>query len=198
MADTLSRAQVIVTRMWSRQFSRRLKGCCSTQTLSTQKRGRAPLKNFLETNGLEPCEDGQLVLKRAFTAAGANRQFINGSPTTLNTLATLGEVIAYDYPEVDFAKVDDLLETISLLRPEVVINAVAYTAVDRAESQPELAHLVNAAAPAALARLALEKQIPFIHYSTDYVFDGTSQEPYSEDAPTRPLGIYGATKLAAA
>jgi dTDP-4-dehydrorhamnose reductase len=111
------------------------------------------------------------------------------------TLATLGEVVAYDYPEVDFARVDDLREKAALLHPQVIINAVAYTAVDRAESQPELVHLVNAEAPGALANLAQEMLIPFIHYSTDYVFDGEKGSPYIESDVPNPLNVYGQSKL---
>ncbi|CAM3169293.1 dTDP-4-dehydrorhamnose reductase [Paracoccus nototheniae] len=81
-------------------------------------------------------------------------------------------------------------------RPQAVINAAAYTAVDRAETDTEAARLVNADAPAAMARACAELGIPFVHISTDYVFDGSGEEARAEDAPTGPLGAYGATKLA--
>ncbi|MEF9604381.1 sugar nucleotide-binding protein, partial [Paracoccus sp. PXZ] len=77
-----------------------------------------------------------------------------------------------------------------------VLNAAAYTAVDRAESEPELARAINAEAPAAMARAATEIGVPFLHISTDYVFDGSGERPWAESDPTGPLGVYGATKLA--
>lgn len=85
---------------------------------------------------------------------------------------------------------------IRALRPVAVINAAAHTAVDRAESEPDLAHAVNAAAPAAMARAAAELGLPFVHVSTDYVFDGAGDRPWRETDATGPLGIYGASKLA--
>ncbi|WP_373945618.1 dTDP-4-dehydrorhamnose reductase [Paracoccus marcusii] len=80
-------------------------------------------------------------------------------------------------------------------RPRAVINAAAYTAVDRAETDPDTARLVNADAPAAMGRACADLGIPFLHISTDYVFDGSGDQPRAEDAPTAPLGVYGATKL---
>lgn len=77
-----------------------------------------------------------------------------------------------------------------------VLNAAAYTAVDRAEAEPQTAHAVNALAPAAMARAAAAEGIPFLHLSSDYVFDGSGDQPRAEDAPTGPLGVYGASKLA--
>ncbi|WP_265501139.1 dTDP-4-dehydrorhamnose reductase [Paracoccus beibuensis] len=87
-------------------------------------------------------------------------------------------------------------DAIRRVAPGAVINAAAYTAVDRAESDADTARLVNADSPGAMARTCAELGIPFLHVSTDYVFDGTGEAPRSEDAPTGPLGVYGATKLA--
>jgi dTDP-4-dehydrorhamnose reductase len=80
--------------------------------------------------------------------------------------------------------------------PDIVVNAAGHTAVDRAEDEPELAFLANAEAPAELARLCARWGASLVHYSTDYVFDGTANAPYREDHPTAPLGVYGASKLA--
>jgi dTDP-4-dehydrorhamnose reductase len=81
--------------------------------------------------------------------------------------------------------------------PDVVINAAAYTAVDAAETDADMARLINAAAPSAMARACASAEVPFLHISTDYVFDGSSTRTWVEDDPTGPLGIYGATKLEA-
>ena len=78
--------------------------------------------------------------------------------------------------------------------PVAVINAAAYTAVDKAESEPEAAYRLNRDAPASLALACAERDIPFVHFSTDYVFDGTKPEPYVEDDPIAPLGVYGHSK----
>jgi len=84
---------------------------------------------------------------------------------------------------------------IDRVAPDVVMNAAAHTAVDRAEDEPELAFLANAEAPAELARLCAGRGATLLHYSTDYVFDGSANTPYREDHPTAPLGVYGASKL---
>lgn len=86
--------------------------------------------------------------------------------------------------------------TIAATDAEVIINAAAYTAVDQAESDPDTARIVNAEAPGAMARAAARRGIPFLHVSTDYVFDGSGTRPWAEDDPVAPLGVYGETKLA--
>ncbi len=98
--------------------------------------------------------------------------------------------------EADLSRPDTLRELVRRVRPSVVINAAAYTAVDRAESEPELARLINAAASGVLAEQAARLGVPLIHYSTDYVFDGTASQPYDESAAPHPLSVYGASKLA--
>ncbi len=109
-------------------------------------------------------------------------------------LAPLGEVAAYGRDGADFSRPDDVERVVHREQPDVVVNAAAYTAVDKAEAEPDLARLVNAASPARLARAAAELGALLIHYSTDYVFDGEKPEPYTEDDATAPLNVYGATK----
>lgn len=96
----------------------------------------------------------------------------------------------------DLQDLDGLARTVRQLRPDVVVNAAAYTAVDRAESEPELARTLNTDAPAVLAREAAALGAFLVHYSTDYVFDGSGDTPLTESSPTGPLSVYGATKLA--
>jgi dTDP-4-dehydrorhamnose reductase len=98
--------------------------------------------------------------------------------------------------EADLADPEACASAVAAAEADVVINAAAHTAVDRAESEPELARTVNAAAPGAMARAAAARGLPFLHVSTDYVFDGTPGRPWREDDPTGPLGVYGASKLA--
>lgn len=115
------------------------------------------------------------------------------------SLAPLGELIALgsDSQELcgDFTDPDGLIQTIRSVAPDVIVNAAAYTAVDKAESEPELVRAVNALAPAVLACEAKLGNAWLIHYSTDYVFDGSGDRPWRETDPTAPLNVYGATKL---
>lgn len=111
------------------------------------------------------------------------------------TLATLGEVIALDYPEIDLSKPTQGQQAVRDARPQVIVNASAYTAVDRAENQVEIAHALNALTPGALAEEARRGGAALIHYSTDYVFDGRQNNPYKESDTPNPLGVYGQSKL---
>lgn len=106
------------------------------------------------------------------------------------------EAVFLERDTVDLARPETCTQAIRAHRPVAVINAAAYTAVDPAESDAQTAHLVNAAAPAAMARAAADMAVPFLHISTDYVFDGTGETPWRETDATGPLGVYGATKLA--
>jgi dTDP-4-dehydrorhamnose reductase len=112
------------------------------------------------------------------------------------TLAPLGEVTAVDYPEVDLTKPASITAAVRAVSPQVIVNSAAYTAVDRAEKEPEIAALVNAEAPALLAREAAQLGAAFVHYSTDYVFDGAKDGPYLETDTPNPQNVYGKTKLA--
>ncbi|ALU59188.1 dTDP-4-dehydrorhamnose reductase [Pseudomonas syringae] len=115
-------------------------------------------------------------------------------------LAPLGEVIALDRQGADglcgdLADLERLAATVRALAPDVIVNAAAYTAVDKAESEPDLAMLINGEAPGVLAREAAALGAWLIHYSTDYVFDGSGEEQWQESAPTSPLSVYGRSKL---
>ncbi len=96
----------------------------------------------------------------------------------------------------DFDRPDTLAALVERVAPAIVVNAAAYTAVDKAEDDVDAAFRTNAEAPGVLARACALRDIPFVHYSTDYVFDGQGSRPYREDDPTAPLGVYGASKLA--
>jgi len=111
------------------------------------------------------------------------------------TLAPLGELLAFGHSEADLEDLDGLRRLIEHHRPNVIVNAAAYTAVDKAESEPDRARAINALAAGALARFAEASGAWLIHYSTDYVFDGDKSAPYLEDDTTGPLSAYGSTKL---
>ena len=111
------------------------------------------------------------------------------------TLSTLGEVTAVDRPEIELSSADSIRGTIRECSPQVIVNAAAYTAVDKAEDEPELAMQINAAAPAIMAEEAKRTGALFVTYSTDYVFDGTKPSAYTETDPPNPLSVYGRTKL---
>lgn len=116
------------------------------------------------------------------------------------TLSPLGQLVTAgridsDHP-LDLSKPESIAPLLQSLRPALVVNAAAYTAVDRAEAEPELAYRVNAEAVAAIGQAAAALDCPVVHYSTDYVFDGNSDSPWIEDDEPAPLGAYGASKLA--
>ena len=111
------------------------------------------------------------------------------------SLAPLGELVALDVQDADFSQPETLADTVLKARPGVIVNAAAHTAVDKAESEPELVHQLNAAAPGVLARAARQTGALMVHYSTDYVFDGSGSRPWTENDATGPLNVYGRTKL---
>jgi dTDP-4-dehydrorhamnose reductase len=106
------------------------------------------------------------------------------------------KLITRDLPEFDFAKADALEKLVEEISPDLIINAAAYTAVDKAESEPELAMQANATGVGVIARAAERQGARLIHISTDYVFDGKAGRPYEPNDPASPLGVYGRTKLA--
>lgn len=112
------------------------------------------------------------------------------------TLSCLGEVVALDSRAMNLADADAVRRKVREIAPHIIVNPAAYTAVDKAESEPELAHAVNAVAPGILAEEADKLGALLAHYSTDYVFDGSGDTPGDEDDACAPLNVYGATKLA--
>lgn len=111
------------------------------------------------------------------------------------TLSTLGDVVAMDFPEINLAELDSVRTLVRSVAPQVIVNPAAYTAVDKAESEPKLAWAINADAPGVLADEARRANAGLIHYSTDYVFDGTASSPYTETDIPNPLSEYGSSKL---
>ena len=111
------------------------------------------------------------------------------------TLAPMGEVTALDYPEINFTDTSALRRLVVEARPDAVMNAAAYTAVDKAETEQELCQQINAMAPGILAEEAKKVGALMVHYSTDYIFDGTKLLPYVEADAPNPLGAYGRSKL---
>lgn len=111
-------------------------------------------------------------------------------------LGGVGELIVLGRDQLDLAQPQQIRQQVQKVRPDLIINAAAHTAVDLAESEPETAFAINAVAPGIFAEEALKLGIPLIHYSTDYVFDGMKVGPYNEDDTPNPLGVYGKSKLA--
>lgn len=112
----------------------------------------------------------------------------------MRSLAPLGEVVGVDVEDCDLAKPAAIDRLLAQVKPDLIVNPAAYTAVDKAETEPAMANAVNAEAPEVLARYAAAKNITIIHFSTDYVFDGTKSEPYFEDDEANPKSVYGKTK----
>lgn len=112
------------------------------------------------------------------------------------TLAPMGEVLAIDIDQVDLTDLNAVGRTVRDFAPNVVVNAAAYTAVDKAESEPDLAWALNVAAPEQIAKECARINALMVHYSTDYVYNGSKVGPYEEDNTTGPLSVYGTTKLA--
>ncbi|MET3132762.1 dTDP-4-dehydrorhamnose reductase [Oxalobacteraceae bacterium GrIS 1.11] len=112
------------------------------------------------------------------------------------SLQGLGQVIAVDRSQMDLSDLDQVRDVIRATQPQLIVNPAAYTAVDKAESEPALAMRINAEAPAVMAQEAARLGAAMVHYSTDYVFDGAKQGAYLEDDATAPLNVYGRSKLA--
>lgn len=112
------------------------------------------------------------------------------------TLAPAADVIAVDFPEIDLGKADDIRRVIREAQPNIVVNAAAYTAVDKAETDTETAQLINGIAPGIMAEECRRTGALIVHYSTDYIFDGAKRTPYTEEDAPNPLGAYGRSKLA--
>lgn len=114
-------------------------------------------------------------------------------------LAPLGEIVAVSANTADlcgdFSLPDAVAGTVRLVKPDIIVNAAAYTAVDKAESEPDLARLLNATTPGVIAKEAAESKAWLLHYSTDYIFDGSGDKPRDEDAEPAPLNVYGRSKL---
>lgn len=112
------------------------------------------------------------------------------------TLAALGDVVAVDRQDMDLANPDSIRNAIRAIQPNLIVNAAAYTAVDKAESEPDLAMAINGIAPGIMAEEAKRLGAAMVHYSTDYVFDGIKTSPYTEGDIPKPISVYGKTKLA--
>lgn len=131
-----------------------------------------------------------ILITGAHGQLGQSFAWVQARPISSTKFVLLG------HAELDISRVESITQALDRHRPDVLINAAAYTAVDKAESEPDKAHLVNAIAPGLLAQACAERGIGMVHVSTDYVFDGLAQQPYAEDAPTKPVSIYGQSKLA--
>jgi dTDP-4-dehydrorhamnose reductase len=133
-------------------------------------------------------------MKRRLLVTGASGQV--GAALSAARPAAGWDILAPSHDRFDLARPDSMADGLSRLNPDLVVNCAAFTAVDRAESEPEAAFAVNDLAPGQIARWCHGRNRPMIHLSTDYVFPGDGARPYREDDPTGPLGVYGASKLA--
>jgi dTDP-4-dehydrorhamnose reductase len=138
------------------------------------------------TTGVPGTPVARILITGSYGQVGWNLQ---------RTLSPLGEVIALSRDQLNLADLDAVAKAVRDSKANLVVNAAAYTAVDKAESEPELAHAVNTLAPARMAAELARTGGTLIHYSTDYVFDGSKTSPYIEDDPTGPLNVYGRSKL---
>ena len=111
-------------------------------------------------------------------------------------LGAIGTVVALNRSQLDLSRLASIPEILSAIAPDLIVNPAAYTTVDRAEGDVDIAYQVNAEAPRQIAAWAAARGIPLIHFSTDYVFDGSGERPWREHDPTGPLSVYGASKLA--
>lgn len=111
-------------------------------------------------------------------------------------LASIGTVLYADRTVIDLARPNQIAAALDAAAPDLLINTAAYTAVDQAEEERDLAFRINAESPRAMARWAATNDVPLVHFSTDYVFDGSGEYAWAEEAPTNPLSVYGASKLA--
>jgi len=139
------------------------------------------------------------VIERRVASAG-NAILLTGARGQLgrelaSALRAVGDVVACDRATLDLADPDRIIEVVRAVAPRVIVNAGAYTAVDRAEREPQAAFAINAHAPGILALEARRANAVLIHYSTDYVFDGEATTPYDEASPPRPINVYGTSKL---
>ena len=116
--------------------------------------------------------------------------------TRLAQSTDAGALVALGRADVDLSDAAALAQAVQQVQPALIVNAAAHTAVDRAETEPDIAFAINALAPGVLAQQAANLNALLVHYSTDYVFDGSQQTPYRESDPTHPLGVYGQSKLA--
>lgn len=112
------------------------------------------------------------------------------------TLYCYGDLVAVDYPDIDFTKPDQVIKFVTEVNPDLIYNAVAYTDVDRAEQEPEKAMLVNCHTPGEISYYCKKNNVPFIHFSTDYVFDGQKNALYTEEDIPNPINAYGKSKFA--